>query len=104
MKTARIGNRHKLRSQVASLPNYFDCRHEALTLIEGYLNDSGLRLDDVLLNLQGDSGSVNIPILVDKETGIVCNDCDCAVELENVLVFAWYKMQSGRWEITTYVS
>ena len=101
---ARIGNRHKVRNQVASVPNYFDYKSEALNVIESYLNENGFRLNSNNLNCCGNDGTVIIPILVDKEFGVVCSSCDCEVELDNVLVFQWYRMPSGKWEITTYIS
>ena len=108
MRKARIGAKHPVRTRVANLPNYFDSAMDALTLIDGYLSEFGMALDDqFVLNMSGGTEeyvSQVIPIVMDRERGIVCSECDCRVELDTCISFAYYKQRSGRYEITTYVT
>lgn len=107
-RKARIGAKHLIRKAVSSLPNYVDNLAEAISLIEGHLSDFGWALDNqFVLNFSGgteETVSMNIPIKVDIEGGIICSECDKPVELNHCIAFSYYRMQSGRYEITAYVS
>ena len=105
MKTARIGERHPVRREVASIKTYWENLSDAIGTIRSHLVDNGFDLDDqFVMNMQGDDGQTVVPIITDKESGVVCSCCDKPAEVNNRLVFTWYKMQSGRWEVTTYIS
>jgi len=108
MTKARIGTKHKVRGRIDSLPNYFDRPTEALDLINGYLSEFGMALNNQhVLNLSGgleEYVTLSIPIVVDREHGIVCSECDGRVELDNCVNFSYYKMRSGRYEIICYIT
>ena len=55
----------------------------------------------------GDEGSMNVDILPDRPGRLVCDSCRCSEGLDgfnNCIRISWHKMQSGRWEVITYVT
>jgi hypothetical protein len=102
MAKARIGNRHPVRASLNDVPSYWDNAVEALNLIAQYLQDHGFNLGEHCTIDK--SGTLTIPIVVDRESGLVCIECDKPVECESVLVFQTYTMPSGKTEVTTYIS
>jgi len=104
---ATINSRHPARDRIASLATYHDSKIGALHDIENILDEYELQFDPsyTSFGLGGDEGHINIPLKTLNPAGITC---DCCLEKEktvdNVIVFAWYKMPSGRWEINAYLS
>lgn len=103
---ATINSKHQVRQQVASIGTYFADKITALNQIDDFLGEWNLQIDpNHMINLQGDEGHITLPIVVAKPGGITCECCDKKVAtVDNMVVYAWYKMQSGRYEITTYIS
>ena len=105
---ATISSKHDVRRQVADAlsQNYWDNKIDALNLIDDLLGEWNLQIDpNYMLNLQGDEGSITVPIVVSKPGGIVCDCCNDKVgRVDNMVSYSWYRMGSGRWEITAYVS
>lgn len=105
---ASINSRHDVRRQVAEAisQNYWDSKIEALNAIDRCLNEWNMQIDpNHMLNLQGDEGNITIPIITMQPGGITCDCCQKKVATVNNLVsYSWYRMGSGRWEITAYIS
>lgn len=102
---ATITSKHDVRRQVSSIGTYFGDKITALNQINELLHEWNFQIDpNYTVNLQGDSGNVLLPITVMKG-GVVCDCCEKQVDyVDNMLSYSWYKMQSGRFEITVYIS
>lgn len=93
------------RAAIADLPNYFDSKGGAISAVRTILNDYGMELEFV--ECSGDEGSSTFPIHVDCDSRMLCEHCGDDIknaEYNNVVSFSWYKMSSGRYEITAYIS
>ena len=105
MTVITVKRNHPARAAIADLPNYFDSKGRAIAAIESILNDYGMELEFV--DCSGDEGSSIFPIHVDCDSRMLCERCGDAienVEYNNVISFSWYKMPSGLYEITVYIS
>ncbi len=108
MTTLRVKNNHPVRKAIADLGDYWDSKGQALAAVDAALDGCNLsRDDDTFIDVHGDEGSVSFR-LRDNGAGVMCC-ADCAKPSEsnlydNVVVFAYYKMREGRWEVITYVS
>lgn len=99
----RIGSKHPVRNEIASIETYWDCRLLALEAIGRILSKHGMALQGNF-NFSKKEGYLSAPIFPEVEEGLVCSHCGNVEELENSLVFSWYPMPSGRFEITCYLS
>lgn len=90
----------------ALLRNYWDTKGEAIGAIDTALRKHNMFLDT--FDCPGDEGRTTVRILALSGYRYTCSSCPDNVEnpaFDNVLSFGWYLMdQSGRWEITGYIS
>ena len=115
-KNVHIGSRAPVRKDVATLPNYFSDHSAAFDAIDTILAKHNLMIDpNVMLNLnsqndraygEGSAGTLVLKIrtLDDK---IACDCCGVKIKdavYSNGISYSWYRMQSGKLEITAYVS
>jgi hypothetical protein len=101
----RITAKHPARAELSDLPNYFDTEGEALYAIHAVLRRHNLRTDD--LRFYGEEGYGTYPLYPDDPGSVVCDCCAKHIdseEYDNCIMIAWYTMQSGRIELTTYIS
>jgi hypothetical protein len=101
----RIAANHRVRHDLANLPNYFDSKGSALDAVCKVLYDHNLRSD--CAGLPGDEGYATWNIRPYPAGHVFCDKCAALVDSEgcdNCLVIAHYTMPSGRIELTVYVS
>lgn len=108
---ATITQRNPVREEVASVSTdgpdkYYAHKVNALWKVNNLLKKYGFELDEQrVISLEGDEGRANLPITVIVPGGLSCDCCGGPVEtVDNQLVYVWYKMPSGRYEITCYIS
>jgi hypothetical protein len=88
VKRKIIGENAKIRGLVASIPAYWDTINDAIQAICLLVKLGGYCSPLRRFSNNPDNGYINLPI----------------EGAEHVVHISWYKMQSGRWEITAYVS
>lgn len=94
MKTAeRITARHPARAAIAALPNYFDYKGHAWDAVNTILAGYGWELD--CFEMPGSEGRTLADV-------IATNSENC--EPVGQCCLAWYRMPSGRYEFTIYLS
>jgi hypothetical protein len=101
----RITSKHPVRAELSALPNYHAGIGATIAAVEAVLAKHNIRAEFV--GIAGCSGYITLSLYADPDAYVVC-DC-CAKELDHVafnecLYFSWYTMQSGRIELTTYIS
>lgn len=100
-----ITNRHPVRRNW-DVPSYFDTKIEGLAFVTNLLEEHDLTIEHEYVGLNGDGGGWTQRLIPLQKEHVIC-DC-CAKKspepFDNVLVFNWYKMESGRLEINSYVS
>lgn len=102
----RITNKHPVRQEIANLETYHETLLEAIGQVEDILAKHGLELGTAAsFPVEYPGGTVSFPIIPIETAHIVCDRCgmECK-EFNNNLVFCWYEMPSGRYEITVYIS
>jgi len=101
---ATIKANHPTRNKLVNLPNYFDSKAVAISVIRAILQDHNLDLAGYP-DCDGTVGNVLFPIRSLCANSITCDSCgsDCA-EFDNVVSFSWYRMPSGKFEIVAYIS
>lgn len=90
----RVKRNDPIRAAVATLPTYHDCLDNAFCAVSKALSAHGYFITGIAdwYDFATDSGSQNLAISKD------------GIECDNVVVFSWYTMHSGRTELTAYVS
>ena len=84
-----ISVKHPARNRVCSLPTYMLYKFETIDAVNNILNEYGWELQSHMSN----DDRVNWPIVI-KDTNQEVGRC----------IFSWYRMPSGRYESTTYLS
>ena len=107
MPNLTIRNNSKARKDTADvlLRPYWDTKGEAIAAIDEALQKHNMMLG--IFNCQEDEGRRAVPIVAMTGYKYTCSACTDEVEnpvFDNVFVFAWYRMPSGRYEITGYIS
>jgi hypothetical protein len=100
-----IGAQHPVREAVASLATYHNSKSDLLCAVRDAYADHNIELGDV--NLLGDDGYATVELRPAQTAHIVCDCCEAEharKAFNNHAVISWYTMQSGRVELTTYVS
>ena len=89
----KLKAKHPARNVVASLETYWDKPGQAITAIAERLEQFGITLPEVVsFNDTLPQATYRYLLVMDGE------------ELNSLLIFQWYKLESGRYEITTYLS
>ncbi len=90
----RIKRNDPVRSAVVDLPSYFECTGLAFSAVCDALSAHNYYMTGLgdWFDFAKDSGTMNLEISQDNV------DCD------NYVVFSWYTMESGRTELTVYIS
>jgi hypothetical protein len=104
--TLTIRRNDPVRNEIASLPDYYDFKGDALNAIDDVLNSRGMCIGNDV-RMDGDEGSLLIPIVANEQGSIVCDNCDRSYEVagyNNGVNVSWYRMQSGRIEVIKYIS
>lgn len=104
-----ITAKHPVRNAVAGIPTYYDSIGSAMDHVCKACNEHSI---DVLFPADGSDftaseGRVTFPLSPADGAWIICNHCAEKSEKNvfgNVVVFSWYTMESGRVELTAYVS
>ncbi len=105
MANVTIKGNHPVRKAIGNLPDYFDCKGEAIRAIDGVLADSNMKMGS--FNCSGDDGCTFVDLFPNGPGRLVCDSCHCRESLDgynNGINFSWHKMCSGRWEVITYVT
>lgn len=116
MATIRIGSKHPVRKAVASLATYHDGFHESFDAIDAILKDHNLMINQTaMINLnsqndratgEGAAGTVILNIAT-RDGGMTCDGCSDKIDNANYangVSYSWYRMSSGKLEITAYIS
>ena len=101
----RITQKNPVRAAITGLDTYYSSKGSAAKAAYDVMEAHGISVD--FPSLEGDEGHVTCPLRQSIPGSAVCAVCDARMaddEYENVLVFAWYTLCSGRVELTTYVS
>lgn len=85
----------RVRKEICSLPNYFDTKGAAIQAADMVLANFGWETGDC--NPLGDDGRELIPIVKREGRELLCEEV-------GTLVFSWYRMPSGRYEVIMYLS
>jgi len=91
-----IKRNHPARNQICDLPTYHPNKGALIQAVDAVLNEHGWRLDYTqTMSLYGDSGGGEYTILpnVDEPT----EEIGC-------IMLYWYRMPSGRYELTCYIT
>jgi hypothetical protein len=90
----RIKRNDPVRAAVVDLPIYYDCLDNAFCAVSKVMTAHGYFITGISdwYDFAVDSGSQNLVVSKD------------GVECDNYVVFSWYTMESGRTELTVYVS
>jgi hypothetical protein len=109
MPNLTILRRAKVRKQVqdALLRVYWDSITEALSAVNDAFEQHNMFLDYDNVSFAGDDGRATLLIRADKGYTAVCNACteDVAYpSFDNCFAVSWYKMPSGKFEVTGYIS
>jgi len=107
MPNLTIKGNHRVRKDVSDvlIRTYFATKGEAIHLIDEALQKHHMTLD--VFDCPGDEGRTYVRILALKGFKYLCDSCTEDVEnpaFDNTMTFAWYRMPSGRYEITGYIS
>ena len=101
----RITSKHPVRKELAGLDTYYDSEGDLLWAVHGVLRRHNLRTDD--LRLYGEEGYGNYPLYPDDPGAVMCAGCSKKIDessYDNCIVICWYVTESGRIELTTYIS
>ena len=105
MPNLTINAKHPVRNEIAGLNDYYDTLAAAFEAVETVLANHGLDLD--LTNmpfLASEGGNWLAPIVSAEPTVTVDGvEYDCS-GYNNGVNFSWFPLNSGRWEVITYVS
>jgi hypothetical protein len=99
-KANYIPENHPVRAVVADIPTYWKSPGEAINRIADILDQHGFTITDVISfndNLPEYRASYHISEKTDKPF-------EHGPAVDSQLVFAWHLMDSGRYEITAYLS
>jgi hypothetical protein len=104
-----ITARHPVRNAVAGIATYHDSKGEALDAVIAACADHSIDvvIPDHGFDYAGPAGSNNFRLRPANGAWVTCNCCAEKADSNlygNVVVFSWYTMESGRIELTTYVS
>lgn len=100
----RITGKHKVRKAISALPVYYSNKSEIIKAVETVLRNHGI--ETFIPGMPDDSGSVICPLFAADNAGIICDCCrNCSRdEFGNGLFLSWYRMPSGKIELTCYIS
>jgi hypothetical protein len=101
----RITSKHPVRAAVADIATYHSCKGAAV--FEVCLALSEFDIEPTFPDLNGPEGYVTCALRPAYPGRVVCDCCADKLdkaEYDNVLVFAWYTLSSGRVELTAYIS
>ncbi len=101
----RIAAEHPVRAAVAGLANYHDSVGYALLAVDRVCDNQGI---DVNISdgpaFAGAEGRVNLRLRPDDGGYGICDRCEEEMDYDDVVVFSWDTMPSGRVEVTAYIS
>jgi hypothetical protein len=99
MSTIKSTNKVRDAVQKCTKYPYFDTKSAGLDALQEALHayNYGFNWDEV--NPLGDEGRLSIPLYLWAH-----EDNTLGESLNNVLCFSWYRMQTGCYEITAYIS
>jgi hypothetical protein len=103
--TIRGNSKARKDSADALLRTYFPNKGDAIAAIDEALQKHNMMLGE--FNCPGDEGSARIPIVAMSDYKYTCSACTGEVEnpvFDNVFKFCWYRMPSGQYEVTGYIS
>lgn len=100
--TIRGNARVRKDVQDALLRKYWAIKSEAICAIDTALQKHHMTLD--VFDCPGDEGRTVVRILVLPDYKYTCDACNEDGVFDNVLSFGWYRMPSGCYEITAYIS
>ena len=107
----RITAKHPIRAAIAGLPTYHDSKADMVQAVQAVCADHDMVVE--YDNFDGDnvwttnSGWALWPLRVDHPAQVVCDCCADKHDsdyYDNCVAISWYTMQSGRIELTVYVS
>jgi hypothetical protein len=93
-----IKSKHPVRDKVASLSttnNYYNFKGDFIRAIDDVLEEFGWTTGDC--DLYGDNGRQTVNVVLKDERGNL-------VEEVGQVILSWYRMPSGRYEMTCYLS
>jgi len=108
MTTVTIKANHPVRNKVASLPDYYGSRTDALIAISKALAEYDLEFDGMSPTMNAswsdDEGFTVFPLRTKDLEWYDGDGRGESVECNNAVAFSWYKVREGRWEVVKYVS
>lgn len=105
MANVTIKGNHPVRKAIGKLPDYFETKGDAICAVDAVLADHDMKMAS--FDCPGDEGSTNVDIFPNGPGRLVCDSCQSRESLDgfnNCIRFSWHKMQSGRWEVITYIT
>jgi hypothetical protein len=100
-----ITAKHPVRLAVVGLPLYYDSKGDLLHAIRDVFAAHNIEVESAALD--GDEGHVTLELRPVQTAHVVCECCAATHDRKafaNCVVVFWYTMQSGRIELTSYVS
>lgn len=101
----KITRNAPVRQAIGALPTYHENKGALVSALVSALTEHDIRADIPALN--GDNGYTTCALRPIYPFGVVCDCCGEQIsrkEFDNCLAIAWYTMQSGRVELTSYIS
>jgi hypothetical protein len=102
----RITANHPVRKAVAELPTYYSSMGCALHAVHAACDDNNIEVDVNVgcADYSAETGRVNITLRPKSDVCDCCGNQLGSEAFDNVVIFSWYVMDSGRIKLTAYVS
>jgi uncharacterized protein YjbI with pentapeptide repeats len=95
---------NKITRKIHDAGSYFDSHWDSCAKIDEALKSEGYKLRPGATDFFPDKkGNTSLLIVKPIDPSTIDDDEAPFVETENAVVYQWYRMPSGRWEITAYV-
>ncbi len=104
----RITAKHPVRAAVADISTYQDYKQDAANAVYDACKEHDIEVvGSIYDDYSQDAGRVTLRLRPVFNACVVCDGCAAKSETnyyDNVVVFSWYTMPSGRIEVTAYIS